>query len=152
MGQHGHWQNVGINTMNIRDKMNPHPLTASDVAELIQLEEAMWRASTRFDIAFQEKRFAADFVEFGRSGKTYTRDQMILASGPPIDAELPLDNLTVRALAEGVVQVTYNSHVLHDGVLEHGRRSSIWTRSAEGWVMRFHQGTPYEPDIADALR
>jgi hypothetical protein len=39
--------------------------------------------------------------------------------------------------------VTYNSHVEHDGVVAHARRSSIWTRTAEGWVMRFHQGTPY---------
>jgi len=29
--------------------------------------------------------------------------------------------------------------------IEHARRSSIWSRTGDGWVMRFHQGTLYVP-------
>lgn len=28
---------------------------------------------------------------------------------------------------------------------QYSRQSSIWSRTESGWVMRFHQGTPYQP-------
>ena len=31
----------------------------------------------------------------------------------------------------------------YQDVMEYGRRSSIWSRSGDTWVLRFHQGTPY---------
>jgi hypothetical protein len=120
-------------------------LSAEDIAELTRLEEAMWIAATRFDAAFQQERFAPDFFEIGRSGRVYTREQMILTGGGEIKARLPLDGLTIRRLDQATAQVTYNSRVDYDGVVEHARRSSIWTRTDGGWVMRFHQGTPYDP-------
>lgn len=120
--------------------------TAHDLAELTRLEEAMWRAETRFDPAFQEAHFAVDFVEFGRSGRTYTRAQIMRSDKSAIQAKLPLPELTIRMLGDGIAQLTYNSEALFDGVVEHARRSSIWTKTETGcWVMRFHQGTPYEP-------
>lgn len=120
-------------------------LLAEDIAELTRLEEAMWTAGTRFDASFQEERFASDFFEFGRSGRIYARGQAILIGGEEIKARLPLDGLRIRRLDASTVQVTYNSHVEYDGIVEHARRSSIWTKTEGGWVMRFHQGTPYEP-------
>jgi hypothetical protein len=120
-------------------------LSAEDMTELTRLEEAMWIAATRFDAAFQQKRFAPDFFEFGRSGRIYSRQQAIRVGGDEINARLPLDALQVRSLDESTAQVTYNSHVEYDGAVEHARRSSIWTRTHNGWVMRFHQGTPYKP-------
>jgi hypothetical protein len=120
-------------------------LVAEDAAELTRLEEAMWTAATRFDAAFQQERFAADFFEFGRSGRIYAREQLVRTEGKEIKARLPLDELRIRRLDEATAQVTYNSHVEYDGVVEHARRSSIWTKTDRGWVMRFHQGTPYEP-------
>jgi len=47
-------------------------------------------------------------------------------------------------LTEEIAQVTYNSHVTFYGVPEKGRRSSLWSRTPDGWVLRFHQGTPYD--------
>ena len=105
----------------------------------------MWREETRFDPEFQEQRFAPDFFEFGRSGRVYARPQLILTGRRPIDAVLPLPNLAIRLLDENTAQVTYNSLVAYGHVVEHGRRSSIWSRTSAGWLMRFHQGTPYFP-------
>ncbi len=124
--------------------MHPGP-TAHDIAELTRLEEAMWQAATRFDPAFQEVRFATDFIEFGRSGKTYTRAQIIRHDTAEIQATLPLPKLKIRMIGEDAALLTYNSRAVFDGVVEHARRSSIWTKTATGWVMHFHQGTPYEP-------
>jgi hypothetical protein len=125
--------------------MPPLVLSDADRAELTKLEEDMWRAATRFDRAFQEQRFAEDFVEFGRSGRVYTRAQIIRTDAQPIHAVLPLPRLTIRLLGESTAQTTYDSHVTYDGKVEYARRSSIWSRGPSGWVMRFHQGTPYEP-------
>jgi hypothetical protein len=125
--------------------LRPMQLSAEDIAELTRLEEGMWTGATRYDATFQQERFGPDFFEFGRSGRIYAREQVILTGPEEIKARLPLDGLRIRLLDETTAQVTYNSHVEYDGIVEHARRSSIWTRTDRGWVMRFHQGTPYEP-------
>jgi hypothetical protein len=114
-------------------------------AELTQLEEDMWREETRYDPAFQERRFAPDFVEFGRSGQVYTREQVISTHPVPIVAVLPLANLSIRRLDTNTAQLTYDSQVTHGGSVQYAHRSSIWSRIDGIWVMRFHQGTPYVP-------
>lgn len=125
--------------------MQPPALSSNDEAELTRLEEAMWREETRFDRTFQDRHFALDFFEVGRSGRVYSRTDAIREKSEPIRARLPLDNLRIRALDLNTAQVTYDSEVFYGAEAEYARRSSIWSRTAEGWVMRFHQGTPYSP-------
>jgi hypothetical protein len=123
----------------------PLLLSEEDHVILTRLEEDMWREVTRFDRTFQEQRFADDFFEFGRSGQAYTRNQIIQLDSQPIHAVIPLPNLAIRLIDRNTAQVTYNSQVEYDSVVEYARRSSIWSRTESGWVMRFHQGTPYQP-------
>ena len=118
----------------------------ADRDTLERLEEDLWQAETRFDLSLMEKIFAPDFVEFGRSGRVYDRQTILAVPRGPLVARLPLQNFRVRLLAPDVAQVTYDSAVTYDGAVLHGRRSSIWTRNAGGWVLRFHQGTPYDGD------
>lgn len=113
--------------------------------ELTQLEEDMWREGTRYDLAFQERRFAPDFIEFGRSGRVYSREQAICTEPRPILAALPLPNLSVRLLDTNTAQVAYESRVTDGSTVQYAHRSSIWSRIEEIWVLRFHQGTPYVP-------
>jgi hypothetical protein len=117
-------------------------MTTEDRAELTQLEEAMWREATRYDLAFQERRFAQDFIEFGRSGRVYSRKQAICTDSQRIQALLPLPNLSIRLLDTNTAQVTYDSHVTHDGTVEYAHRSSIWSRIDGIWVMRL---SPHDP-------
>ena len=119
--------------------------SVDDRCELTLLEESMWREDTRFDMNFMERHLAQDFFEFGRSGKTYTRAQSLAVPRQPTNAVLPLPNLSIRMLNQDTAHLTYFSAVTYDGVIEHGRRSSIWSRTAHRWVIRFHQGTPYQP-------
>ena len=125
--------------------MNLPPLSVEDQEELQRLEEALWQQSTRFDLSFQESRFAQDFFEFGRSGRVYRRDEVISIDSAPILAKLPLENLRFRVLDVDTVQLTYSSAAEYNGVVEYARRSSLWSRTPKGWVLRFHQGTPYWP-------
>jgi hypothetical protein len=117
-------------------------LAETDCAALQALEEELWTEETRFDRQRMEEVIAEDFFEFGRSGRFYRREDTLAVAREPIHCVLPLPNFQVRLLAPNVAQVTYNSAVTYDGVVYHGRRSSIWTRRGESWVLRFHQGTP----------
>lgn len=120
-------------------------LSLEDQAELRRLEEGLWTPALRYDLAFQEARIAADFIEFGRSGRIYQREEVIRTEAAPFLARLPLDDLRFRVLDVNTVQLTYNSAAEYEGVVEYARRSSLWSRGPAGWVMRFHQGTPYQP-------
>jgi len=119
-------------------------LSTDDVNKLQRLEEALWHEDTRYDVGFMEQVLATDFIEFGRSGRTYQRSEIINSPKRPINAVFPLQSFTVRPLSDNVALVTYNSQVAFHGQCEYGRRSSIWSRLGDGWVLRFHQGTPYD--------
>lgn len=116
-------------------------LLDADFENLKSLEESLWRSETRFDLGHQEKVFAPDFFEFGRSGRIYTREQMVRTSGQAIKAKLPLQNLEVHPLDANNVLVTYISEVQYTE-LEKANRCSVWSKTANGWQLRFHQGTP----------
>jgi len=120
-------------------------LSIEDQKTLRRLEESLWREETRFDIGLMDNIIASDFYEFGRSGRIYERSDTLDAGRQSIDAVLPLQNLKIRMLNEVTAQVTYNSIVTYDGIVEYGRRSSIWSKTDKGWKLRFHQGTPYSP-------
>jgi hypothetical protein len=120
------------------------PLSTQDQQDLIALEHAMWNEQTRFDLDFQEARFAVDFLEFGRSGRAYNRSQIIRTDRSPIVAMLR--NFQVRELDTSTALVTYESEARFGEEVEHALRSSIWTRTQDRWQMRFHQGTPFLPE------
>ncbi len=118
-------------------------LSRQDRETLERLEEELWREETRFDLHRMNELIADDFIEFGRSGRVYQRQDTFAVARQPIEAILPLPEFHVRLLDENIAQVTYNSAVTSDSVVEYARRSSIWSRTASGWVLRFHQGTPF---------
>jgi hypothetical protein len=110
-----------------------------DTEQFRGLEESMWRAETRFDQDYLRQVLHPDFLEFGRSGRVWTRDDTITAEPDPIDARLA--DFAVHPLGDDVVLVTYTSHVQREKA-DIGRRSSIWVRAGSSWQLRFHQGTP----------
>lgn len=109
--------------------------------ELRRLEESLWREETRFDRAYMDRILAPDFVEFGRSGRVWTRKDTLATPRRRIRARLPLARFAIRMLGEDVALITYRSEGLEDD-LEVGNRASLWRRSDDGWKLEFHQGTP----------
>ena len=116
-------------------------LDTSDIEELRQLEESLWRRETRCDPDYLRSITTDDMFEFGRSGRTYTRDDMLDIPDQEIPATLPLQGFTVHEVAADVALVTYVSEVQYT-TLDLGNRSSLWVRRDGGWKLRFHQGTP----------
>lgn len=118
-------------------------ISREDQKTLERLEEELWREETRFDTQRMNELIAPDFFEFGRSGRVYQRENILAIARQKIDAVFPLPEFQARLLDENTAQVTYNSAVTHDGIVQYARRSSIWSRTTSGWVLRFHQGTPF---------
>jgi len=119
-----------------------------DRVELERLEESLWQGETRFDRAYMEEILAADYFEIGRSGRLHSRQETLDAPASPIAAELPLTDFKIRALSRDVVQVTYVNQDELGGQPRRARRCSIWSRTPQGWRLRFHQGTPLDNGAA----
>ncbi len=121
---------------------NHTKLSNDEKKQLETLEEGLWKSETRFDMEWMERTLAPDFFEFGRSGRIYRREDTLAIESQHIDAELPLKNFSARLLSQDIVLVTYTSAVTYRGIEEIGNRSSLWSRTENGWQLRFHQGTP----------
>ena len=119
-------------------------LSQTDRELLRRLEEDLWRPEIRFDRVQMERLVASDFFEYGRSGRVYSREDILASKAERFTVRLPLPDFDVRLLGHDVAQVTYSSIVRYDDEWLYGRRSSIWCRSLGRWLLRFHQGTPYD--------
>ncbi len=117
-------------------------ISPQDLDELQQLEESLWITHTRFDRAYMERILSPDFVEFGRSGKVYGREEAVSTVYRDIRCTLPLKHFSAQGIEANVYLVTYVSEVMGDGEVLVANRSSIWLKTPEGWKLRFHQGTP----------
>ena len=112
-------------------------------AHLRALEETLLDPAVRRDRARVEALLAEEFEEFGSSGRVWTREQILdlLASE---DYERPsMEDFRCAVIAKNVALVTYRS-VRTDaasGLKASVLRSSLWVKDAQGWRMRFHQGT-----------
>ena len=117
--------------------MNP-----ADADHLRELEESLWVPATRFDRAHLERVLHADFTEFGASGRTSTRADILDTPEISFETRLPLPDFAVHELTDDVVLLTYVSDVDFGDVVVTANRTSIWIRTPAGWRLRHHQGTP----------
>ena len=117
-------------------------LTAAELEEVRQLEQSLWRPDTRFDRGHLERILAPGFFEFGHSGRTHDRAD-ILASDP-VDFEASLTDLALHPLSADAILVTYGCTVRRGDEEVSAKRSSVWRREDGRWRILFHQGTPFE--------
>jgi hypothetical protein len=120
--------------------------TGETVAEqLSALERSLLDAAVRADREQVTDLLADDFVEFGSSGRVWTKGTTIAAladDDPGSSTTRTVADLRVRLLAEGAALVTYAVNRQSPGQAEvQTLRSSIWTREQGKWRMVFHQGT-----------
>jgi len=126
---------------------------------LVALEETLWRTATRFDQGWMERVLDPDFHEFGRSGRRWSRHEILSMPTGEITVAWPPQHLRVQLVAPGVALLTYVV-VAADG--EASTRSSLWVRERTGdgrpdvaadgarigpdagprWRLRFHHGGP----------
>lgn len=86
---------------------------------------------------------AEDFVEFGVSGKVWSKAEIIAAMSQWTPIERAFENFSVRELSASVCLVTYKIVAVtkDKDASPFSLRSSIWRYSGGGWQIVFHQGT-----------
>jgi hypothetical protein len=92
---------------------------------------------------------ADDFVEFGTSGQTYSKSEVLKALGKQPGMEVSLEQFKLVQLAPDAALVTYLA-VVSSGTEEsiRSRRSSVWAFREGHWQILFHQGTKIpEPEV-----
>ena len=96
------------------------------------------RSACRRDSSRVRELLHPDFVEIGRSGRRWTRDEIVAALADEDNRDTPTtDEWRFIELAPDLAVVTY---VIH-GTPGSSLHSSIWSANEGRLEMRFHQGT-----------
>ncbi len=113
---------------------------ASLAAQLEMLERELHEPSVRKSARASEL-LANDFLEFGRSGKSYSKAQVLEALGSESTEVVTSSEYKLKLLSPTVALLTYKSqHNARSETLT--LRSSVWRKVGSTWQMVFHQGTP----------
>jgi|SRR5580765_4301227 len=111
------------------------------------LETELHRSETRQNRSRMESLLHPDFVELARSGRRYSRNEVLDEfDGGRLMEPVHAQDFELSELGPGIALLTYQSaHVGPTGDLfRQTFRSSLWIETPGGWCMRFHQGTPAE--------
>ncbi|UYQ65205.1 nuclear transport factor 2 family protein [Streptomyces peucetius] len=87
-----------------------------------------------------------DFREVGASGWLWDRDSVVAALSPEASKALPItaSRMTGVQLATDLVHLTFDTET--GGRRAH--RSSLWRLTDGRWLLWFHQGTPFDAEVA----
>ncbi len=121
-------------------------LIDKEISIITAQEEELWIKEFRFNIKRMRELLADDFQEFGQSGKQYELEDTLGTEECDFSTVLPLHEYKLKLISNDVVLATYNSEIKYGDTTMYARRSSIWCKQGVNWVLKFHQGTPYEPD------
>ena len=123
----------------MQPRLNPE--LASVLRELRQREPIFHRPELGTTRADFERMTADDFWEIGASGKVYDRafvlDMLEERHRTPQPETLHAFDFSIR-------QLSADTWLLHYTLLQETRRSrrtTVWTRTSDGWKIVFHQGT-----------
>jgi hypothetical protein len=110
---------------------------------LFELEQRLAQVGRRLSAKEASSLIAEDFVEFGSSGKVWSKAEIISAMSQRMPIERMVENFSVRELSESVCLITYKSvKAMKDRQASpFSLRSSIWRYTGERWQIIFHQGT-----------
>jgi ribonuclease HI len=122
----------------------PRKVSRVVAAELLRAEMQLLDPTVRRDRDKVSAYLAADFFEFGKSGRAWSRQAILQELATETYTPPLLEGFACRFIAENVVLVTYRTVRINakTGSREPALRSSLWSRQSGKWKLRFHQGTP----------
>lgn len=118
-------------------------MNEADHAELYRLEQLLALAGERPTRDELDRYIANDFIEYGASGRIWTKGAVIEAMQTWPSVEREVVDFDVRALSDSVALVTYKS-IRQPEPLSAPRtslRASVWRQNGKSWELLFHQGT-----------
>ncbi len=107
-------------------------------AYLIAQEQRLHSREVRGDVSAVAALLSDDFLEFGASGRIWTREEIIEALASETECTITSVDFACRMLSPSLALITYIAETGNRRSL----RSSIWRLEGESWRMLFHQGTP----------
>ena len=116
--------------------MTPQEALAADLKEL---EELLLAPDVRKSKRLVEL-LADEFVEFGSSGRVYTKDDLVAVLLAESSVVQTTSDFRVAVLAPDVALLPYRIR-RHSQPPADTLRSSVWRRSSGKWQMVFHQAT-----------
>lgn len=121
---------------SVQDDLFADEPEPTDEERVIALEQSLLSDEVRADSASVAALLHPDFCEVGRSGRLWTRAEL-LAHVAPLAQPVTLQVLSVTRVAPQAILLLWRSVGDEGSVL----RSSLWVREGGDWVQRFHQGT-----------
>ncbi|MFW5471827.1 RNase H family protein [Knoellia sp. CPCC 206450] len=110
--------------------------TPSDAEQVIALERSLLTDEVRGDAAAVAALLHPQWSEVGRSGRLWTREEILDEIGP-LDEEASLDVLSCMPAGPDAMLLLWRSVTNSGSTL----RSSLWVRERGHWQQLFHQGT-----------
>ena len=112
-------------------------VSLSDEERVVALERSLLTDEVRADPAAVAALLHPDWSEIGRSGRLWTRHELLAEIGP-LPHATSLDVVSIERVGAEQVLLVWRSSSESGSTL----RSSWWVRRGDSWVQRFHQGTP----------
>jgi hypothetical protein len=113
-----------------------------DLAEVEALERRLLDPGTRSSSEALHKLIDDDFIEIGRSGRIWTKSEIVEELLEEQSLEIEMDSVQSRRIGEDVILIIYRSRRVGVAQTADAIRSSIWQRRKKNWQIVFHQGTP----------
>ncbi len=104
-----------------------------------KLELSLLEPTLRHSAEHLNRMLADEFIEFGSSGRIYTKKDML--EHLPLEASkiFIVEDFKILELSDKVILATYKATIDDQCSI----RSSIWKLYGDVWQMVFHQGTKY---------
>ncbi|MDT0183710.1 ribonuclease HI family protein [Microbacterium sp. ARD31] len=109
--------------------------TPTDEERVVALERSLLSDEVRSDRAAVAALLHPDWQEIGRSGRLWTRDDILAEIGPIAPVELEV--VSTDRLGPDTILLLWRTSTPERSTL----RSTLWLRSGGQWQARFHQGT-----------
>lgn len=111
--------------------------------ELRKLETNLLQPEVRRNREMLSSLMADEFIEYGSSGRVYTKQEEIDGLPTESPARFSIRHFSVTILAVGAALVRYQAarHDESGGGITKSLRSSLWVLRDNRWQMLFHQGT-----------
>ncbi len=113
----------------------------NELNRIKELEKALVNPLFRKSVSELSNLFTDDFMEFGSSGKVYSKKQTIKALQKTVTPKISIKNFRFKQINKQCVLVTYKSVVFDGRQKKYSLRSSLWKKENRKWKIVFHQGT-----------
>ena len=114
-----------------------------------ELEVELLHPDVRKSTTRLNELLSEDFFEFGSTGKSYSKQDVIRLLKKAKEAKFTISDFKIKVLSPDVVLATYSieKEDLESSGKSWSLRSSLWQNHNGNWQIIFHQGTPVKKEI-----